>query len=92
MLFGQVLTVFRVVIAGVWSATQRTAAAQGYQLRLGTPWFDCNRVFNDVIRHYIDASKATVGHSECKPLRLSDAEVAELPKSNRNEQYAAYEK
>ena len=40
VLFGQVLTVFGIVIAGVWGATQWTAAALGYQLRLGTPWFD----------------------------------------------------
>ena len=40
VLFGQVLTVFGIVIAGVWSATQWTAAALGYQLRLGSPWFD----------------------------------------------------
>ena len=29
-----------IVIAGVWGATQWTAAALGYQLRLGSPWFD----------------------------------------------------
>ena len=40
VLFGQVLTVFGIVIAGVWTATQWTAAALGYQLRLGAPWFD----------------------------------------------------
>ncbi|WP_296555450.1 conjugal transfer protein TraG [Pigmentiphaga sp.] len=40
VLFGQVLTVFAIVIAGVWGATQWTAAALGHQLRLGAPWFD----------------------------------------------------
>lgn len=40
VLFGQVLTVFAIVIAGVWGATQWTAAALGYQLRLGAPWFE----------------------------------------------------
>ncbi len=40
VLFGQVLTVFAIVIAGVWGATQWTAAALGHQLRLGSPWFD----------------------------------------------------
>jgi type IV secretion system protein VirD4 len=40
VLFGQMVTVFGIVIAGVWSATQWTAASLGYQLRLGTPWFD----------------------------------------------------
>ena len=40
VLFGQVLAVFSIVIAGVWGATQWTAAALGYQLRLGAPWFD----------------------------------------------------
>ena len=41
VLFGQIAAVFGIVIAGVWSATQWTAAALGYQVRLGTPWFDC---------------------------------------------------
>ena len=40
VLFGQIAVVFGIVIAGVWSATQWTAAALGYQLRLGSPWFD----------------------------------------------------
>ena len=39
VLFGQVLTVFGIVVAGVWFATQWTAAHLGYQLRLGAPWF-----------------------------------------------------
>ena len=40
VLFGQVLAVFGIVIAGTWGATQWTAAQLGYQLRLGMPWFD----------------------------------------------------
>ncbi|URG49332.1 conjugal transfer protein TraG [Pectobacterium quasiaquaticum] len=40
VLFGQIAVVFSIVIAGVWGATQWTAAALGYQLRLGSPWFD----------------------------------------------------
>ncbi len=40
VLFGQIAVVFGIVIAGVWSATQWTAAALGYQVRLGSPWFD----------------------------------------------------
>lgn len=40
VLVGQVAVVFGIVIAGVWAATQWTAAALGYQLRLGLPWFD----------------------------------------------------
>ncbi|SFK84553.1 conjugal transfer protein TraG [Rhodanobacter glycinis] len=39
--FGPVLMVFGVVVAGIWGATQWTAAHLGYQLRLGSPWFDC---------------------------------------------------
>ena len=35
-----IAVVFGIVIAGVWGATQWTAAALGYQLRLGSPWFD----------------------------------------------------
>ena len=41
VLFGQMLTVFGIVVAGTWVATQWTAAHLGYQLRLGSPWFDC---------------------------------------------------
>ena len=40
VLFGQVLAVFGIVVAGTWGATQWTAARLGYQLRLGTPWLD----------------------------------------------------
>jgi type IV secretion system protein VirD4 len=40
VLFGQILAVFGIVIAGTWGATQWTAAQLGYQLRLGMPWFD----------------------------------------------------
>lgn len=40
VLFGQITAVFGIVIVGVWGATQWTAAALGYQLRLGSPWFD----------------------------------------------------
>ena len=40
VLFGQIAAVFGIVIAGVWGATQWIAAALGYQLRLGSPWFD----------------------------------------------------
>ncbi|AHB76853.1 conjugal transfer protein TraG [Pandoraea pnomenusa] len=40
VLFGQIAVVFGIVFAGVWAATQWTAAALGYQLRLGSPWFD----------------------------------------------------
>lgn len=40
VLFGQVLAVFGIVVAGIWAATQWTAAHLGYQLRLGSPWFD----------------------------------------------------
>ncbi|WP_323034316.1 conjugal transfer protein TraG [Pararhodobacter sp.] len=39
VLFGQIAVVFGIVIAGVWGATQWTAAALGYQPRLGAPWF-----------------------------------------------------
>ncbi|HGQ7767847.1 TPA: conjugal transfer protein TraG [Pseudomonas aeruginosa] len=41
VLFGQIATVFGIVIAGVWGATQWTAAALGYQVSLGSPWFNC---------------------------------------------------
>jgi len=36
VLFGQIAVVFGIVIAGVWGATQWTAAALGYQVRLGS--------------------------------------------------------
>ncbi|MHA7685469.1 conjugal transfer protein TraG [Cupriavidus sp. PET2-C1] len=40
VLLGQIAVVLGIVIAGVWAATQWTAAALGYQVRLGSPWFD----------------------------------------------------
>ena len=40
VLYGQVLAVFGIVIAGVWGATQWVAHALGYQPRLGAPWFE----------------------------------------------------
>jgi type IV secretion system protein VirD4 len=39
LLIGQILIVFAIVIAGVWAATQWTAAQLGYQAQLGSPWF-----------------------------------------------------
>lgn len=41
VLFGQILAVFGIVIAGTWGATQWTAAHLGFSYRLGVPWFDC---------------------------------------------------
>jgi type IV secretion system protein VirD4 len=38
LLIGQIAFVFAIVIAGVWSATQWTAAMLGYQPQLGAPW------------------------------------------------------
>ena len=40
LLIGQVFIVFAIVAAGTWFATEWTAAQLGYQLRLGTPWFN----------------------------------------------------
>ena len=40
VLYGQVLVVLALTLSGVWSATQWTAAALGYQSRLGAPWFE----------------------------------------------------
>lgn len=39
VLWGQIITVLAIVLAGVWSATQWTAAALAYQPELGSPWF-----------------------------------------------------
>lgn len=39
LLIGQILIVFGIVIAGVWTATQWTAAMLVYQAELGLPWF-----------------------------------------------------
>ncbi len=38
VLFGQIAMVLGVALGGVWAATQWTAAALGYQARLGQPW------------------------------------------------------
>jgi len=40
VLYGQVLVVLAIILTGVWGATQWTAAALGYQARLGAPWFE----------------------------------------------------
>jgi type IV secretion system protein VirD4 len=39
ILWGQVMTVFMIVLAAIWTATQWTAAALAYQPELGAPWF-----------------------------------------------------
>jgi type IV secretion system protein VirD4 len=39
LLIGQIITVFAIVIAGVWAATQWAAAELAYQPELGAPWF-----------------------------------------------------
>ena len=39
LLVGQVIIVLAIVIAGIWFATQWTAAALAYQPELGSPWF-----------------------------------------------------
>ena len=38
LLIGQILIVFAIVLAGIWYATQWTAAALAYQPELGRPW------------------------------------------------------
>jgi type IV secretion system protein VirD4 len=43
VLIGQITMVFATTLLGLWSATQWTAAALGYQMRLGVPWFVCAR-------------------------------------------------
>ncbi|EZH80199.1 conjugal transfer protein TraG [Ectopseudomonas composti] len=40
VLYGKVLVVLAITLSGVWGATQWTAAALGYQARLGAPWFE----------------------------------------------------
>ena len=39
ILWGQILAVFAIILLTIWSATQWTAAALGYQPELGEPWF-----------------------------------------------------
>lgn len=39
ILWGQILAVLIIIVAGVWSATQWTASALGFQPELGVPWF-----------------------------------------------------
>ncbi|WP_422060848.1 conjugal transfer protein TraG [Sphingopyxis sp.] len=39
ILWGQILVVLTIVTAAVWTATQWTASALGFQLALGAPWF-----------------------------------------------------
>jgi type IV secretion system protein VirD4 len=39
LLIGQIVTVFAIVIAGIWFATEWAASALGYQAELGDHWF-----------------------------------------------------
>ena len=39
VLFGQILIVFSIVVAGLWIGTEWTALHLGFQPRLGPPWF-----------------------------------------------------
>jgi type IV secretion system protein VirD4 len=39
LLIGQIIIIFAMILAGIWSATQWAAAMLGYQSELGTPWF-----------------------------------------------------
>jgi len=39
ILWGQLIAVFLIALAAIWSATQWTAAALAYQPELGPPWF-----------------------------------------------------
>ncbi|MES2067808.1 MAG: conjugal transfer protein TraG [Pseudomonadota bacterium] len=39
ILWGQVITVFAIILAAIWTATQWTAHALAYQPELGRPWF-----------------------------------------------------
>jgi len=38
LLFGQILIVFAIVLAGLWASTQWIAAQLAYQPQLGAPW------------------------------------------------------
>ncbi|MCA0030506.1 conjugal transfer protein TraG [Mesorhizobium sp. B263B2A] len=40
ILWGQILTVFLIVLATTWAATQWTAWKLGFQIGLGPPWFE----------------------------------------------------
>ncbi|RUW85437.1 conjugal transfer protein TraG [Mesorhizobium sp. M1E.F.Ca.ET.063.01.1.1] len=40
ILWGQILTVFLIVLLSTWTATQWTAWRLGFQAQLGPPWFD----------------------------------------------------
>ena len=40
ILWGQILTVFSIVLATTWGATQWTAWRLGFQPQLGPSWFD----------------------------------------------------
>jgi type IV secretion system protein VirD4 len=40
ILWGQILTVFLIVLTTTWGATQWTAWQLGFQAQLGTPWFE----------------------------------------------------
>ena len=76
VLFGQIAVVFGIVIAGVWSATQWTAAALGYQLRLGSPWFD---FFGTPVYHPWGLFSG--GSSSTPTRRISSTRAVPLPQA-----------
>ncbi len=40
ILWGQITTVFLIILATTWGATQYVAWSLGYQPQLGPPWFE----------------------------------------------------
>ena len=40
ILWGQILTVFAIVLSAIWAATEWTAWRLGFQPQLGAPWFE----------------------------------------------------
>ena len=40
ILWGQIITVFTIVLVMVWAATQWVAFRLGFQPQLGAPWFE----------------------------------------------------
>ena len=51
ILWGQILAVLIIIVASVWSATQWTASALGFQPELGAPWF---HMFGHPVYHPYD--------------------------------------
>ncbi|RUV43667.1 MAG: hypothetical protein E5X45_28590 [Mesorhizobium sp.] len=89
ILWGQILTVFLIVVLTTWAATQWTAWRLGFQPQLGAPWFEL--VGLEASRAPVKSAQATDRVLAGAGLRTSKRTVcyrgARASRSSRPESY-----